>query len=500
MYSWMFLDQAAICYMISLTDGYVSPYYAGLNLVILFIATLMPLKIGEVLGLCFGTMVLYLVSAWDGGMNNFGILFNNLYFITLTSIISLVAAYFNYKLRFKEFCLNHELEDKNGELSKIDQMKTQFFANISHEFRTPLTLILGPVQDLLYDPNNRLSAPVNNSLNIVKQNGFRLLKLVNDLLDVISLDEGKSKVSLKRINLNEIVGGLVDSMNHMADMKGVELVNNVGRDDVYVDADDNLIEKIILNLLNNAIKFTHKGGEVVVSSEVVEDKLLIKVVDNGIGIKKEHLSGIFDRFKQVDSSDTRKYQGTGLGLSLVKELVELQNATIEVESDIGKGASFTMKFFLSGVKGENISEIEERSSSVINIEQDKISNMHKMAQKSAGVVLEEEDNILENIYDVAEVDKKEETILVVDDEPVMMKFIVGIVKKAGYKVVSASDGEEGVEMAKKHKPDVILFDLMLPKLNGLEACKLLKSDPNLELTKIILLTAKTDETSKITAF
>ena len=490
--------------LIFLTEGVYSPYYAGINLAMVILSVLLPWSLLETAIVCFVMITLYLVTVLAHSLVNkinLGMpdLINNLFFLSGTSVICLTSSSLNYKLRFKEFCLNRELEDKNGELSKIDQMKTQFFANISHEFRTPLTLILGPVQDLLYDPNNRLSAPVNNSLNIVKQNGFRLLKLVNDLLDVISLDEGKSKVSLKRINLNEIVGGLVDSMNHMADMKGVELVNNVGRDDVYVDADDNLIEKIILNLLNNAIKFTHKGGEVVVSSEVVEDKLLIKVVDNGIGIKKEHLSGIFDRFKQVDSSDTRKYQGTGLGLSLVKELVELQNATIEVESDIGKGASFTMKFFLSGVKGENISEIEERSSSVINIEQDKISNMHKMAQKSAGVVLEEEDNILENIYDVAEVDKKEETILVVDDEPVMMKFIVGIVKKAGYKVVSASDGEEGVEMAKKHKPDVILFDLMLPKLNGLEACKLLKSDPNLELTKIILLTAKTDETSKITA-
>ena len=491
--------------LIFLTDGGYSPYYAGLTLTIVALSTLSAWTFHEALFACLTMLFLYVVTSvlhmqiHSADFYGSAIFINNLFFLMAISSFCVLSSYLNSKLRFKEFCLNHELEGKNEELSKIDQMKTQFFANISHEFRTPLTLILGPVQDLLYDPSNKLSAAVNNSLNIVKHNGFRLLKLVNDLLDIISLDEGKSKVRLLKINLNEIVGGLVDSMNHMADMKGVDLVNNVGRGDVYVDADDNLIEKIILNLLNNAIKFTPKGGEVVVSSEVVEDRLLIKVVDNGIGIQKEHLSGIFDRFKQVDSSDTRKYQGTGLGLSLVKELVELQNGSIDVESDIGKGASFTIGFSLSGVNEIGVVEDEEREPGRMDMEEDKISNMHKMAQKSVGVVLEEEDAILENIEDVAECDKKDETILVVDDEPVMLKFIIGIVRKAGYKVIEAADGEEGVEMAKKHKPDIILFDLMLPKMNGLEACKLLKEDKDMELTKIILLTAKTDEESKITA-
>lgn len=488
--------------LLYLTDGGYSPYYAGLTLTIVALSTLSAWTFYEALFACLTMLFLYVVTVVlhfyinHVGFYESSIFINNLFFLTAISSFCVLSSYLNSRLRFKQFCLNHELEQKNEELSKIDQVKTQFFANISHEFRTPLTLILGPVQDLLHDPSNRLPAPVNNSLNIVKQNGFRLLKLVNDLLDVISLDEGKHKMSLKKMNINQTVGGLVNSMTHMANMKGIELVNNILDDEVFVDVDESSIEKIILNLLNNAIKFTPKEGRVEVTSEVLENKVLIQVLDNGIGIAQEHLSGIFDRFKQVDSSDTRKYQGTGLGLALVKELVELQNGTIDVESVVGKGTKFSITFSLS-TNLENVDE--EEKDFAVDIEEDKISDMHKMAQKSSGVVLEDEDDILENIYDSSEINKKNKTILIVDDEPIMLKFIVGIIRKAGYEVLTASDGEEGVEIAKKHKPDIILFDLMLPKLNGLEACKILKSDPDLGLTKVILLTAKTDEQSKITA-
>jgi len=494
--------------LILITDGVDSSYYAGLNLILVALTVLLPWTFIETLWVCILMIALYVSTIITHSIINkilidFQILINNLFFLIGTSIICITSAYFNSKLRFKEFCLNYELEEKNEELSKIDQMKTQFFANISHEFRTPLTLILGPLQDLLHDPSNKLPASVNNSLNIIKQNSFRLLKLVNDLLDVISLEEGKLKMKMEKVSVNEFVGAMTESMTHMANMKGIEIFNNVGDEEVFIYADENATEKIILNLLNNAIKFTPSGGKVEVRTRYDERKVIIEISDTGIGIKESDLQNVFERFKQVDSSDTRKYQGTGLGLALVKELTELQNGKIDVASELGKGTTFSLEFSLydesldaQSSGKEELSEEEEKIKA--SFDSDKISNLHKMAQKSAGVVFEEEDEIVQDVS-VPMAIQKQETILIVDDEPVMLKFIVGVLKKNGYNVLSASDGQEGIDIAKEKRPEIILFDLMLPSVDGLKACKILKEDESLKLTKVILLTARTDEEAKITA-
>ncbi|MFT6258242.1 MAG: signal transduction histidine kinase [Rickettsiales bacterium] len=489
--------------LVFLTEGASSPYYAGLTLTVVALSLLMSWTFMESLFSCCMMVFLYIITiVIHAKVNNFDhftpVLANNLFFIVSIAFFGVASSYFNSKLRFKEFCLNYELEEKNEELAKMDQMKTQFFANISHEFRTPLTLILGPVQELLYDSNNKLSSAVNNSLNIIKQNGFRLLNLVNDLLDVMSLEEGKTNLRLEKININEFIGATADSMGQMADMKQIELSKNIDEQDVFIKADIGALEKITLNLLNNAIKFTPQGGKIEVKTSISDNNIIIEIIDNGIGMEEVDVVHIFERFKQIDSSDTRQYQGTGLGLSLVKELTELQNGSVKVSSKIGKGTNFSL-FFPIWNEADLDEDLSEESIKEKVIEDDKISNLHKTARKSSGVILEDEDDILENIHDIDSAIKKDATILVVDDEPVMLKFVSSILQKDGYDVLQAHDGQEGIDMAKEHKPEIILFDLMLPKVNGLVACAELKRDVNLALTKIILLTAKTDEKSKITA-
>ena len=489
---WTFSVQFGICYMMFITEKFESPYYAGLNLVILFVSILLPLKMSEVLFLCVSTVILYSLLSIDQFFNFSGSLFNNLFFLSLTSVISITSSHYNYKLRLKEFFLNYELEKKNAELSEINKIRTEFFANISHEFRTPLTLILGPIKNVIDDQKSKFSSFAKGNLDIAKENGFRLLKLVNDLLDIISLEEGKENLKIERININEFIKSRVDSMTHMANLKSIKLVKNVLSEEIFIRADENALDKILINLLNNAIKFTQKDGLVEVLMRINDDQIIIAVVDNGIGIKKENLGIIFDRFKQVDSSATREFQGTGLGLALVKELTQKQGGNIVVDSVYGKGTAFSLSFDIDTSDGTN-----DRKKDIIN-GQDDLSWIQKNINISTGVA-SDKDNIYENFDSTDNITCKDVRILIVDDEPDMLSFIAKTLNVNGYEVLIAKDGQEAINVAQKENPDVILLDLMLPNIDGLSVCKILKEDKNLEFTKIILLTARADEKSKIQA-
>ncbi|MBU6338387.1 MAG: response regulator [Rickettsiales bacterium] len=505
-------------------EGPLSPYYAGLNLVIVSSAALLSWKWYEMSFICILMLVSYAISS-VASLNhtyevnlNFPMLINNLFFLFSTSCFCTLAAYLNYRQRFKEFCLNYELEEKNKKLAAIDEMKSEFFANVSHEFRTPLTLILGPIQDVLHG-SLKLPDKVASILDIIQQNALRLLKLVNDLLDVTKLEERKFNVKLQKTEANKLIGGLADSMALMASSKEIEIVKNISKEDLFIAIDADAMEKIILNLLNNAIKFTPNGGVINVSTvkeiytisnkkqgEIQKENIVITVKDNGIGIDAENLPHIFERFKQVDSSSTRKYQGTGLGLSLVKELTELQGGKVKVESAPNQGTSFALIFpaFEEQMlaKKEEIQKeevkIEANPSNAheLKVEEDKLSNIHKMAVR-ARKVTNDDDHGLEEV--VGKINQDAKTILVADDEPDMRYYIVSILKEEGYNIIQSKDGRAALEMVKKYNPDLIVLDLMMPEIDGLSVCDIIRKDENMKMTKIIMLTARSDEGSKIKA-
>lgn len=525
-------------------EGAESPYYAGLALTIVALSAMLPWVFYETLFICCTMLSLYFV------MLNFNarivgesfwipILFNNLFFLISTGIFCIIANHLNAVLRFKEFCLNYELEEKNKKLAAIDEMKSQFFANVSHEFRTPLTLILGPVQDVLHG-SLKLPDKVASILDIIQQNALRLLKLVNDLLDITKLEERKFNVKLQKTEVSNLVSGLVDSMTHLASSKEIEIIKNIAHKDLFIAVDLDAMEKIILNLLNNAIKFTNKGGVIEVSTgkefvgiynetnfqsafvsgsvgsifrqksdSVKKEFIVITIKDNGIGIDAENLPHIFERFKQVDSSSTRKYQGSGLGLSLVKELTELQGGKVAVESEQGKGTSFKLIFpifdenKLISQNQDKLKEIEINPKEENNVlafnktgKEDVISNIHKMAVRARRVTNDDE-NGLEEIIGVF--NKNFKTILVADDEPDMRYYIVSILKEEGYNIVQAKDGKAALEMVKKYKPDLVVLDLMMPEIDGLSVCDIIRKDEIAKTTKVIMLTARSDEGSKIQA-
>lgn len=497
---------ATFCVMIYVADGFTGPYYAGLNLLIVGVSLLLPYSFIESFILSAGSLGFYILTGIIGGLTgiDYSFAYSNIYFIFSTGVIACTASFFSERARFREFRLTYELDQRNRQLAELDRIKSDFFANVSHELRTPLTLILSPIEDLMKRGTG--NAYVDKQLIFVKDNAYRLLKLVNDLLQVMRLEEGRSNLDKRAINLSTMVANVVAGMRHFATQQEVSL-DVESDDDVTIAGDSGAVEKITINLVNNAIKFTEPGGTVQVYVRSVEGFGELKVVDTGTGISASDLPHIFDRFKQADSSSTRKHQGTGLGLALVRELTELQDGTIDARSELGKGTTMSVKLPLfSNEEAENqsspVSEIKEES---MDTSKDHLAEIHRKAAYSYTVERnDDEDEFIakegfeESHPEMADTEEHRPRVVVVEDEPDVRRYLIGVLGK-DFILQVAKDGEEGLELIRSSKPDIALLDLMLPKLDGLTVCKRVKTDPQLQHIKVMLLTARTDEESKMTA-
>ena len=260
---------------------------------------------------------------------------NNLYFLTLTGIVIVTGSYFHNRLRFREFALRYELdknrkelEETNRKLVELDQLKSRFFANISHELRTPLTLLLSPLETLLQRFAGRWTTASMNCSLTMHANGMRLLKLINDLLDLIRLESGRMEVKREPLEVADFIKGLASAARQVAEDKEIKLETYVDLRLGVVAADRDKLEKIVLNLLFNALKFTPAGGRVELRAEKQGEEIVFVVSDTGVGIAEKNLPFVFDRFWQADNSSKRKYQGVGIGLALVKELTEMQDGNV----------------------------------------------------------------------------------------------------------------------------------------------------------------------------
>lgn len=486
--SWLMSAVLMISYMIYLTEGETSTYYAGISLTIVAIGILLPLTVTEVFGFSVLAIGIYCLACYlhSGAAINISELFNNLYFLVLAAIVSTTAVFFSNRRRFNEFRLGYELEQNYYQLSKLDKMKSQFFANISHELRTPLALILAPLQDLQQLPD--LKPEVQSFLKTAHQNGMRLLRLVNDLLELIRLEEGKHELELQPLKINQLLESQVDAVSHYTQLKGIALKKRLCEDEAVVMGDQPAFERIFINLLGNASKFTEAGGTIWVSSKIESEELVIEIRDTGVGIPKAELDNIFDRFHQVDASSTRKYQGTGIGLALVKELTEKQGGSISVESELGEGTTMRLKFPLAKVSV--IAEARPNRLETL----DPLEQLNREAQRASFEFVEG----IEGRGEAEKAVRHQATLMIVDDEPGMRSYLIDLLKDS-YHIIAVSDGHVALQTARAEKPDLILLDLMLPGLDGLEVCRKLKDDPETEHIKVVLLTARVDETAKIEA-
>ncbi|MCP5050995.1 MAG: response regulator, partial [bacterium] len=378
-------------------------------------------------------------------------------------------------------------------LKEMDQVKSRFFANISHEFRTPLTLIMGPLEQMLS------SGPGENhreDLHMALRNSQRLLNLINQLLDLSKLESGRMTLQASKQNVIHFLKGVSGSFESLVIKMKLDLTFHSDLQDIPLYFEAVKLEQVIVNLIANAVKFTPAGGKIAVTA-VVHDKkgegypsgyLQISVSDTGVGIPSDQLPFIFDRFYQADGyfSHQHKHKGSGIGLALAKELVTLHHGNIEVTSREGKGSGteFTIRLPL-GKDHLKPGDIIEDDLPALAYESKAAVAEEFEIQNSAQETKEKHMETMTNGRDV---------ILVVEDNPDVRKFIRGPLE-AKYTVIEASDGEEGIQKARKVIPDLIISDVMMPRKDGYQLCQTLKTDIKTSHIPIVLLTAKASEGS-----
>lgn len=374
-------------------------------------------------------------------------------------------------------------------LEEMHRLKTDFFANISHEFRTPITLTLGPLSGLMQGRYGEVPDLAKEQLRAVQSSQQRLLLLVNQLLDIAKTESGAMFLRAAKVpSMAALVAGRVAYFEGLADKRDIALVVEtdpaVDEHDVYVDVEK--FDRILLNLLSNAMKFTRPGGKVTTTATVGDGKLHLSVTDTGVGIPAEQLPHIFDRFRQADSGQSREFAGTGIGLALVHEFVELHGGEIHVTSVVDRGTTFHLRLPLGA---DHLSEAD--------IGEWKAEDEN--ASGTDGVVLEADaasaqarptqDTCAANLQAGAQHDDERATVLYVDDNP-ELRFYVRDVLVDDYNVYLAEDGVVGLERARELKPDLILSDLMMPNMDGGQFCAAVRRDTALASTPFILLTAK----------
>jgi len=502
-----------IAFMIFVTHGASSPYYAGLNLILLAVSAVGHWTLRDTMISVTSVILMYFGASYANAANfDFRNFFNNLYFLVLTGIIVVAGNYLYNRLLFREFEVRFQLdksrqmlEESNRKLLELDQVKNRFFANISHELRTPLTLVLAPLQTLIQERGSALQPDMRQLLLIMQSNGMRLLKLINDLLDLVRLESGKMEVKREPVAIEPFLYGLANAVKKSAEDRGihVEVISDPTISTVVADSDK--LERILLNLLFNALKFTPAGGKVEVKAERENGELVLQVSDTGTGISEEQLPFIFDRFWQADTSSQRKYRGVGIGLALVKELVEVQDGSVTVTSAIGKGTQFTVRLPYqelvrqSPELAEKADSPAEASSPLVSAKTDGstdtwLKNLDRQAELYPSMT-----SLRETIRPVeTAIHRGQPRILIADDEPDMLKYLksqLGV----RFQVIEAVDGQQAVEKASQFLPDVIVCDMMMPERNGLEVCRELRERTSTRSIPILLLTARADEETKLAA-
>ncbi len=386
-----------------------------------------------------------------------------------------------------------EMEQFQAEqVRKLDQLKSRFFANISHEFRTPLTLIRGPVEQML---SGKYKGDVKSQYEMILRNSARLERLVNQLLDLSKLESGQMKLHAEELDIAQFISGVAAAFESLAKRKGIEFRIDCPGESIIGWFDRDALEKIVTNLLSNAFKFTAEGGEVrlriSLSSNLPvparsegeiwrgDESVEVTVSDTGIGIPAAQIDKVFDRFYQVDQSQTREYGGTGIGLALTKELVDMHKGEIAVASEVGRGTSFTVRLPL----GKDYFSEQGTTEPPLPFTQGQTPATSDLTSSPVVPAGPEPDDSLP-------------LLLIIEDNADMRRYIRAHLD-GRYRIGEAVNGEEGVEKAIEAIPDLIISDVMMPRMDGIEMCKKLKTDERTSHIPIILLTAKAGTNDKI---
>ena len=406
-----------------------------------------------------------------------------IYLLTLMTI-----SYISYKVfidRIRERRILKFEREEHKQLEALNSKKIQFFTNISHEFRTPLTLILNPLNDIIKGDFSNLSLTTKNKLEIIHKNSNRLSRLINELMDFRKLQFNKMSVNASKINLIPFIEEVSSHFEGEATEKNIILSVDYSENPINVWGDPSMLEKIIFNLLSNAFKVTPTNGMVsiyinkssnkinfpLIDPEKLLESIEIIIEDTGSGIKKENINKIFDRFYQVTEFDKQYYGGTGIGLEVVRNFIELHKGKIEVSSKLNIGTQFKIQL-PNGNKHLEIKNITVKYNSNDNL-QTKLTAFENSNNKS-----------------------KDKTLLIIDDNSELRSYLNNELD-TNYNILLAENGKIGFELANKHIPDIIITDVMMPVMDGIELCEMIKNDLRTSHIPIMMITAKGMEVDKI---
>ena len=332
-----------IVLMVHLSGGYMSTYYAGVNLVLVGFLFIIPIGARRTAVVCSVIFLAYIVPILAlQKIEHFDVFLNNNFFLLSTILLVILSSHLDDQMRFREFSARFNLARANEELKKLDILKSQFFANVSHEVRTPLTSILSPVQSLYQGDLGPLTPEHQRLVAQVYRNSLKLLDMINQMLDFSKFEARKMQLRLRLLDIDELARDIVTTFQDVTARKGLRLSYVVEGELPPAYLDPEKLERILTNLLRNSIKFTESGSITVRAGSAV-GKRWIEVRDTGIGIPAKHLENIFNRFQQVDTSSTRRYEGTGLGLTIVKESVDLMQGSIDVQSEERRGTTIRVE-------------------------------------------------------------------------------------------------------------------------------------------------------------
>ena len=367
---------------------------------------------------------------------------------------------------------NAQLADQATKLTELYEARSRLFANLSHEFRTPLTLIISPLKSLLDGRHGVLPASAREQGEMMVRNAQRLLRLINQILDLAKLQARGVTLDRRSIDLVAFTRNATLGFAPLAERRGVGLKFASGLERLNADVDPGQMEKVVLNLLSNALKFTGREGSVEVSVESDASAGIASIVvrDTGVGIERDKLSRVFERFYQADASETRRYEGTGIGLALVKELVELHGGSVAVESEPGRGSVFTVRIPIAGDTPLTTASAPDQS--VTRAIETAIQDVPASGE-----------------FEVQEISEDRTTVLVVDDNADVRTYVRSILEPS-FRVIAASDGRAGLDMARELLPDLIVADVMMPELDGFALARSLKGDAMTDAIPVILLTAR----------
>jgi signal transduction histidine kinase len=506
--SFMVLISLGISMMTVFMGGLASPYYAGLTLTI--VATglifLWPMK---VVILTHATIVasfllpnLLLVSHAEPVAS-----VSNLLFLVSTALIAGTGQVLAYAAQREQVAnqsiiegTRKNLELANLELKKLDRFKSEFFANITHELKTPLTMVLTSLELLLDGELGHVSEAQRSTFQSMQRSGAKLLRLIGDLLDLSRIEESRVRLRIAEHDLATYLRDLVEEMRGLIQRKGISLYFETEREPLLVWCDLERLERVFLNLLSNATKFTDSGGTVSIHLKDAGDAVKVEVKDTGVGFPPELSQRIFSRFFQTDMGKTRRYGGTGIGLSLAKDLVELHGGQIWAESTPEAGSLFHVRL-LKNREHFSPDVLDRRGSAAAHADGKRTAD-RGIADWRFGAEAKfrflEIDEVTEQRVVERDPDelRRSHTVLVVEDTPDVIRMI-RLSLHHDFRVMAAINGAQGLELAKKHRPSIIVTDLMMPVMDGLELTQQLRKDPQLSHIPIVMLTARNEVESRI---